>query len=147
MNKIHIETSAGELLDKITILEIKKEKISDQKSLEIIDREYSSLKDSVIQWEDHQALFAKNNGLHIIENIVQKAPLFLSKLKLPVKSYNIWLGMNTKTKMLIYSIDKTKVKVDRAIGFKIIFCYRIIFNFIGVCFTKRTILVLPLTNI
>jgi len=47
MNKIHIETSAGELIDKITILEIKKEKISDQKSLEIIDREYSSLKDSV----------------------------------------------------------------------------------------------------
>jgi len=46
MNKIHIETSAGELLDKITILEIKKEKISDQKSLEIIDNEYSSLKDS-----------------------------------------------------------------------------------------------------
>ena len=46
MNKIHIETSAGELLDKITILEIKKEKISDQKSLEIIDNEYASLKDS-----------------------------------------------------------------------------------------------------
>ena len=46
MNKIHIETSAGELLDKITILEIKKEKISDQKSLEIIDNEYSSLNDS-----------------------------------------------------------------------------------------------------
>ena len=47
MNKIHIETSAGELLDKITILEIKKEKISDPKNLEIIDKEYSSLKDSV----------------------------------------------------------------------------------------------------
>ena len=47
MNKIHIETSAGELLDKITILEIKKEKISDQNSLEIIDREHSSLKDSI----------------------------------------------------------------------------------------------------
>ena len=47
MNKIHIETSAGELIDKITILEIKKEKISDQKSLEIIDKEYSSLRDSM----------------------------------------------------------------------------------------------------
>lgn len=51
----------------------------------ISEKHYPSLKDSVIQWEDHQALFAKNNGLHIIENIVQKAPLFLSKLKLPVK--------------------------------------------------------------
>ena len=47
MNKIHIETSTGELVDKITILEIKKEKISDKKSLEIIDKEYSSLQDSV----------------------------------------------------------------------------------------------------
>ncbi len=47
MNKIYIETSVGELVDKITILEIKKEKISDQKNLEMIDREYASLKDSV----------------------------------------------------------------------------------------------------
>jgi len=47
MNKIHIETSAGELIDKITILEIKREKISDQKSLEIIGKEYSSLEDSI----------------------------------------------------------------------------------------------------
>ena len=47
MNKIHIETSAGELLDKITILEIKKEKISDQKSLESINKERSSLESSV----------------------------------------------------------------------------------------------------
>ena len=47
MNKIQIETSAGELVDKITILEIKKEKVSDQKRLEIIDKEYSSLRDSM----------------------------------------------------------------------------------------------------
>tara|TARA_B100000029_G_scaffold513180_1_gene611935 strand:+ start:944 stop:1333 length:390 start_codon:yes stop_codon:yes gene_type:complete len=47
MNKIHIETSVGELIDKITILEIKKEKISDQKSLDIINIEYSSLKKSM----------------------------------------------------------------------------------------------------
>jgi len=47
MNKILIETSAGELIDKITILEIKKEKISDQKSLEIINKEFSSLRNSM----------------------------------------------------------------------------------------------------
>ena len=47
MNKIYIETSVGELVDKITILEIKKEKVSDQKNLEMIDKEYTSLKDSV----------------------------------------------------------------------------------------------------
>ena len=43
MNKINVETSVGELIDKMTILEIKKEKISDEKSLSIIDKEYSSL--------------------------------------------------------------------------------------------------------
>ena len=47
MNKIYIETSAGELVDKITILEIKKDKISDKRKLEIINKEYSSLKTSV----------------------------------------------------------------------------------------------------
>ncbi len=47
MNKIYIEASVGELIDKITILEIKREKISDKNSLEIINREYSSLKESV----------------------------------------------------------------------------------------------------
>ena len=47
MSKILIQTSAGELIDKITILEIKKEKISDKKSLEIINTEYDSLKNSI----------------------------------------------------------------------------------------------------
>ena len=47
MSKILIQTSAGELVDKLTILEIKKEKISDTKSLEIIEKEYLSLKKSV----------------------------------------------------------------------------------------------------
>ena len=44
MNKILIEVSTGELLDKISILEIKKEKISDSSLLEIINLEYSILK-------------------------------------------------------------------------------------------------------
>ena len=47
MNKIYIESSVGELIDKITILEIKREKISDKDSLEIIEREHSSLKESL----------------------------------------------------------------------------------------------------
>ena len=40
MNKILIEVSVGELLDKISILEIKKEKISDPESLKIINSEH-----------------------------------------------------------------------------------------------------------
>ena len=43
MNKIYIETSVGELIDKITILEIKKKKISDENSVLNINKEYSLL--------------------------------------------------------------------------------------------------------
>ena len=44
MNKILAEVSVGELLDKISILEIKKEKIKDAKSLKFIEQEYNLLK-------------------------------------------------------------------------------------------------------
>ena len=43
MNKILVEVSAGELLDKISILEIKKEKIKDQEKLRFISSELSLL--------------------------------------------------------------------------------------------------------
>ena len=44
MNKILVEVSVGELLDKISILEIKKEKIKDIKKLKFINDEYNVLK-------------------------------------------------------------------------------------------------------
>jgi hypothetical protein len=43
LNQILAEISAGELLDKITILQIKKEKIKDKEKLENVDKELSSL--------------------------------------------------------------------------------------------------------
>ena len=43
--KILSEISAGELLDKISILEIKLDKIKDKESLEEINKEYKILKD------------------------------------------------------------------------------------------------------
>ena len=45
MNKIIVEVSIGELLDKISILEIKKEKIKDPEKLKFISNEHSILKD------------------------------------------------------------------------------------------------------
>ena len=47
MNKIIIEVSVGELLDKISILEIKKEKIKEPEKLKFINNEYSILKDQL----------------------------------------------------------------------------------------------------
>jgi len=43
MNKIHAEISAGELVDKITILKIKKEKIANKEKLLEIKKELDSL--------------------------------------------------------------------------------------------------------
>ena len=45
MNKILVEVSVGELLDKISILEIKKDKIKDPEKLEYIKDELSLLRE------------------------------------------------------------------------------------------------------
>ena len=47
MNKILVEVSVGELLDKISILEIKKEKIKNSEKLKFINDEYNVLKDQL----------------------------------------------------------------------------------------------------
>ena len=47
MNKIIVEVSIGELLDKISILEIKQEKIKDPEKLKFINIEHSILKDQL----------------------------------------------------------------------------------------------------
>ena len=47
MNKILVEISVGELLDKISILEIKIEKIKDPEKLKFINDEYNVLKDQL----------------------------------------------------------------------------------------------------
>jgi len=46
LNKILAEISAGELIDKITILEIKKAKINNSEKLKDIEKELSSLNDT-----------------------------------------------------------------------------------------------------
>ncbi len=47
MNKIIVEVSVGELLDKISILEIKQEKIKDPAKLKFINEEHSILKNQL----------------------------------------------------------------------------------------------------
>ena len=47
MNKIIVEVSVGELLDKISILEIKQDKIKDPEKLSFINNEHSILKNQL----------------------------------------------------------------------------------------------------
>ena len=61
MNKIFIEVSVGELLDKISILEIKRDKIKDSNKLSFILNELSNLKDELKKNVKHDA---KLDDLH-----------------------------------------------------------------------------------
>ena len=48
LDKILTEVSAGELIDKITILEIKKIKISDKTKLSDVEKELKSLNQTIL---------------------------------------------------------------------------------------------------
>ena len=76
MNKIIIEVSIGELLDKISILEIKQEKIKDSEKLKFINNEHSILEDQFkksVKSDDklnnlYQSLKEINAKLWVIED-------------------------------------------------------------------------------
>ena len=76
MNKIIVEVSIGELLDKISILEIKREKIKDPEKLKFINNEHSILKNQLeknVNSDDnlnklYQSLKEINAKLWIIED-------------------------------------------------------------------------------
>ena len=76
MNKIIVEVSVGELLDKISILEIKKEKIKDAEKLKFINNEHSILKNQFnenIKSDEklsnlYQSLKEINSKLWVIED-------------------------------------------------------------------------------
>ena len=76
MNKIVVEISIGELLDKISILEIKKEKIKDKEKLKFINNEYTilynqldkSVKSDSKLSDLYQSLKEINSKLWVIED-------------------------------------------------------------------------------
>ena len=71
MNKIIVEVSVGELLDKISILEIKQEKIKDPDKLKFITDEHSILKDQFNK---------KVNSDEKLENLFQSLKKINAKL-------------------------------------------------------------------
>ena len=76
MNKIIVEVSIGELLDKISILEIKQRKIKDLEKLKFINNEHSLLKNQLkknVNSDDklnelYQSLKEINSKLWVIED-------------------------------------------------------------------------------
>ena len=69
MNKILIEVSVGELLDKISILEIKKEKIKDSDKLIFINDEYlvltKQLDESITFKDDLKKLYEELKAINV----------------------------------------------------------------------------------
>ena len=73
-NKIFAEISVGELLDKISILEIKQKNIKDEQKIKIISRELDSLNNSL------------KKNVHITDEIKS---LYVDLKKINVKLWNI----------------------------------------------------------
>ena len=121
MNKILIEVSTGELLDKISILEIKKEKISDSSLLEIINLEYSILKNELDKKvkkdqkidELYKKLKKTNEKLWIIEDdkrMCEKNSDFGEKFIELSRNVHFLNDERAKIKLEINNYSKSKIK-------------------------------------
>ena len=121
MNKILVEVSIGELLDKISILEIKKVKIKDPKKLEFINDEYNILKSQLDQniksGEKLDNLFQSlkeiNSKLWVIENekrMCEKNSDFGEKFVKLSRDVHFLNDERAKIKLLINEQSGSKIK-------------------------------------
>ena len=121
MNKIIVEVSIGELLDKISILEIKQEKIKDPKKLRFISNEHSILKDQLdnnVKSDDKlnklfQSLKEINAKLWIIEDdkrMCEKEKKFDEKFIKLSRDVHFLNDDRAKIKLEINNITGSKIK-------------------------------------
>ena len=121
MNKILVEVSVGELLDKISILEIKKEKIKDLEKLKFINDEYSVLKDQLNKnvksdqkLNEHFETLKKINGkLWMIEDDkrqCEKDKNFTEKFIKLSRDVHFLNDDRAKIKLAINNITGAKIK-------------------------------------
>ena len=121
MNKILVEVSVGELLDKISILEIKKEKIKDSKKLQFINDEHVILKNQLIENvksdENIEKLFLSlkniNSKLWVIEDnkrLCEKNSDFSEKFIKLSRDVHFLNDERAKIKLEIYNLTGSKIK-------------------------------------
>ena len=103
MSKIYIEVSAGELLDKISILEIKKRRIKDKEKLIYVETELKSLNETL-----------KKNKLDKVDEFLKECLKNLMNINI-----DLWEAEDLKRK---FEKDKNFgeefIKVSRTIHFK-----------------------------
>ena len=121
MNKILVEVSVGELFDKISILEIKKEKIKDPEKLTFINDEYNmlneQLKNNVKSDEKLNNLFKSlkdiNSKLWVIEDekrLCEKNSDFGEKFIKLSRNVHFLNDDRSKIKLEINQHTKSKIK-------------------------------------
>jgi len=121
MNKIIVEVSIGELLDKISILEIKQEKIKDQDKLKFISDEHAVLKEQLdknVKSNDKlenlfQSLKEINAKLWVIEDDkrqCEKEKDFTEKFIKLSRDVHFLNDDRAKIKLEINSITGSKIK-------------------------------------
>ena len=121
MNKIIVEVSIGELLDKISILEIKQEKIKDQDKIKFITDEHSVLKDQLeknVKSNDElerlfQSLKEINAKLWVIEDdkrLCEKEKDFTEKFIKLSRDVHFLNDDRAKIKLEINNITGSKIK-------------------------------------
>ena len=121
MNKILVEVSVGELLDKISILEIKKEKIKDAVKLKFINDEYEILKsefDKNVKSDDRltklfEILKEINSRLWIIEDdkrLCEKNSDFGEKFIKLSRDVHLLNDNRAKLKLEINNYTGSKIK-------------------------------------
>ena len=121
MNKILVEVSVGELFDKISILEIKKEKIEDSAKLKFINNEHQILKEqldkNLISDEKIEKLFKSlkeiNAKLWVIEDdkrFCEKNSDFGEKFINLSRNVHFLNDDRAKIKLKINDISGSKIK-------------------------------------
>ena len=121
MNKIIVEVSIGELLDKISILEIKQEKIKDPEKLKFISDEHAVLKDQLnknVKSNDEieklfQSLKEINDKLWVIEDdkrLCEKEKDFTEKFIKLSRDVHFLNDDRAKIKLEINNLTGSKIK-------------------------------------
>ena len=121
MNKILVEVSVGELLDKISVLEIKKEKIKNPEKLKFINDEYNILNEQLknnVKLDDKlnnlfKSLKEINSKLWIIEDdkrLCEKNSDFGEKFIKLSRNVHFLNDDRAKIKLEINKHTKSKIK-------------------------------------
>ena len=117
LDKILAEISAGELIDKITILEIKKAKILDKDKLIDVEKELSSLNHTMNKYIPDESKISKyKNNLNIIN-----AELWdLENAKRAAEKENLFGEKFIENARKVYKLNderaKLKLSINKALG-------------------------------